>query len=293
MGRPAIEREAPEILQIAAVGLVGEGSECFGYDDALSRDHDWGPGFCLWLPETHAGQTTPLARRIYAHLPQMFLGFQRMNQSPETANRVGVWEIGAFYRHFLGISSPPETVQEWCGLPEFGLAAATNGEVFQDPADDFSTFRRALLNYYPEDVRRKKLAAACALAAQAGQYNYARCIRRGEQVAAMLALAQFMDSVQNVTFLLNRRYRPYYKWSQRRMRELPILGEPVAAKLDELAENAAERERLIEDISAELIAELRRQGLSGGSSDFLLPHAEEIQAEICDELLRSVPLMAE
>ncbi len=58
-----------------AVGLVGEGSECFGYDDDVSRDHDWGVSLCFWMSkEDHARRensrisgmrSLPFIRKIY------------------------------------------------------------------------------------------------------------------------------------------------------------------------------------------------------------------------------------
>ena len=49
IGRPVLEELFPAYMDKIAVGLVGEGSECFGYDDMISMDHDYGPSFCIWL----------------------------------------------------------------------------------------------------------------------------------------------------------------------------------------------------------------------------------------------------
>ncbi len=50
-GRDMLHRRFPEFEGRIAVGLVGRGSECYGFDDALSMDHDFEPGFCLYLTD--------------------------------------------------------------------------------------------------------------------------------------------------------------------------------------------------------------------------------------------------
>ena len=43
-GKPMIEERFPEYAGRIAAGLVGEGSECLGYDDLWSTDHDLARG---------------------------------------------------------------------------------------------------------------------------------------------------------------------------------------------------------------------------------------------------------
>ena len=46
-GRTMIDEKLSRYREYIAAGLVGEGSECFGFDDQLSADHDFGPAFCM------------------------------------------------------------------------------------------------------------------------------------------------------------------------------------------------------------------------------------------------------
>ena len=60
----------PELQGHYAAGLVGEGSECFGYDDIISTDHDYFPRFFIWLDdEAYEKYGEPL-QAAYEKLPK-------------------------------------------------------------------------------------------------------------------------------------------------------------------------------------------------------------------------------
>lgn len=270
-----------------AAGLVGDGSECYGFDDEISRDHDWGPGFCLWLNKKDYEAIGPALQQEYQRLPEQFNGFKRLT-SQWGGGRVGVFEIEAFYSKFIGRPDPPQTLEQWLYVPEDYLSTGTNGKVFVDPLGEFSKMRKALLAFYPEDVRLVKIAARCMACAQSGQYNYMRSVRRKEYFAAHYSEIKFCSDIMSLVFLLNRQYAPFYKWRHRAVRSLPILGELLYQKITDLTSTSDYNRKndIIEEISSEVIKEFHSSGLSGSTSDFLLDHGPVIHQKIKDENLK-------
>ena len=69
-GRPMLREQFGAYEEQIAAGIVGEGSDCFGYDDEISRDHDFEAGFCLWIPERLEHELEFKLSRAYGKLPE-------------------------------------------------------------------------------------------------------------------------------------------------------------------------------------------------------------------------------
>ncbi len=224
-GKPMLEKQFPQLKGRVAAGLVGRGSECFGFDDEISRDHDYGPSFCLWLTAEDYQEYGRELQNAYDALPGAFLGMPKRQIMAQGGGRVGVLQTELFYQELLGMDHPPMTDAQWLSVPEEGLATAVNGSVFEDPLMKFTAFREKLLSYYPDSVRKRKMAQCAALMAQAGQYNYGRAMARGEYIAAQLALSEFIKNSMSMVYLINGVYAPFYKWMHRGMKKLTVLSE--------------------------------------------------------------------
>ena len=268
-GEPMLREKFPGLMPFVAVGLAGSGSECWGFDDEISRDHDFEPGFSLFLPgeDVVDRRTAFELERAYAALPKEFMGLRRSLVAPVGGPRHGVLRTAEFMTDKVGKADGNLSLMEWLYMPEFSLAEAVNGEIFMDGYGEVTAIRERLRRR-PEDVRLKKLAGQLLLMGQSGQYNYRRCLQHGEAAAAQLAAVEFVKSTMAAVFLLNDVYQPYYKWCFRAMRALPKLA--LTAELleyllttDNEPDTAEEKSRVMEGIAADVIGELREQGLLG------------------------------
>ena len=297
-GRPMLRERFPDTEPFLAVGLAGSGSECLGYDDGISEDHDFGPGFCLWLPgEDVVDRKTAFAlERAYAALPAEFEGYRRSPVAPVGGARRGVIRLEDFFRDRTGRPTGELTAEEWLSVPTSLLNEAVNGEVFADPYGAFTRIRESL-RVMPRDVRRKRMAGHLLAMAQSGQYNYQRCLDHGEEGAAQLAAFDFVRNAVSVVFLLNDRYEPFYKWAFRALRELPLLSElePMLVGIVSRPndpETSFEKYTDIETVSAAVIGALMEQELTKATCGDLEKHAYSVNDGIADGELRNMHILS-
>ena len=260
VGKPMLSAKYPQYGSRIAVGLVGHGSECYGFDDAYSQDHDFGPRFCLWLSDEDYAAIGEQLQADYDALPRDFnidtqghavfstntASTAASHGSPSpitpraqgTNRRDGVFRIGDFFESITGYRTAPAQTSphEWLMLDEATLAAATNGEVFADPTGQFSKTRQGFKDM-PDDVRLALISKRLGMIAQAGQYNLPRSLKRGDGAAAWLSIHEFVNTASSLVFLINvpmvAGYLPYYKWQFAALRKL---SKSMFALLPDVAE---------------------------------------------------------
>lgn len=273
-GRPMIEERFPEYAGKIAVGLAGRGSDCFGYDDAASRDHDWGPEFCMWVTDETYEKIGKELEEAYARLPEEFKGYQRAPRVSR-AKRRGVIRIAEFYQSLTGASEYKKI--DWRSVSDASLAAAVNGEVFRDDEGIFTAFREKLKAGYPEEIRYLKLAESAARFAQTAQYNAPRMLGRGDFLTSEMMAWDGIKEGMKLQHYIEGKYPPHDKWLHRSLRETEE-GREVAASAEGIARGLKEGDAgaQIEALGAYFAMELYGKDLISDTDPYLDAHSEEL-----------------
>ena len=293
-GKPMIESRFPEYADRIAVGLVGEGSDCFGFDDAFSRDHDWGPSFCMWVSDTTYEEIGKELQEAYESLPKEYKGYE-YRESLQGQGRRGVQRIADFYEGLLGKENCPKdwkalgraheentdadeqcSALHWENIPKHRLAAAVNGEVFRDEEGAFTAIRNRLLNGYPERLRYLELAEAVAKFSQSLQYNYGRMLKRGDKATARMLLSDGVKGALKLLYLIAGDYAPHDKWLWAGLGKKAAYSEVLALLEKILLEPSTNKETQIEVIGEKIAYLLYGADVISDVNPFLQEHVGEL-----------------
>ena len=257
-----IHAKFPEYEKRIAVGMVGEGSDCFGFDDPISMDHDYETGFCMWLTEEDCGVIGHTLQAEYEKLIDQYA--KTDSKDVFLSERRGVFSINGFYDNLLKTALDyEESVRRekahcqntegrisleqlkpnfWEQMQEHQLAAAVNGEVFLDESGIFTAVREVLSGYYPDMVWRKKLAQGLHDFSQYAQSNYPRMMARKDIITAKLCVAKAMEAAMDLVYLLRKEYAPYYKWKKKGLEKMALRRDvfPLVHEILPLLEKVAE-----------------------------------------------------
>jgi CBS domain-containing protein len=230
--RPWLREVAPGLPYSAA--LVGYGSELLGFDDELSKDHNWGPRIHIFLNRrdfnSYAHQ---LVEGFRTAAPANYLGEPigwRSRPHPPSADEeaVGAYEHGlevhtveATLERILGVRSVSLlNGLQWLGFPEQRLLAFTAGAVFHDHPGHL-TMAREILAYFPNDVWHYKIACQWRRIGEE-QAFVGRAGQVGDELGSRVIAGRLVRDAMRMGFLLERRYAPYAKWFGTAFTRLPI-----------------------------------------------------------------------
>jgi hypothetical protein len=252
-----------------AAGRLGSGSDVLGFDDAMSRDHDWGCRLTLLVDEADRDAVPQIAALLERELPGSYLGhavrFPVTWDSSRTHN-VDVATVGGFATGRLGVDPAGGLpVLDWLVLTGQSVLEVIAGPVFTDRTTQLAPVRAAL-RWYPPDVERYVLAAGWQRLSQE-MPMVGRSAERGDELGSRLLSARLADDLMWLAFAVSRRWPPYAKWRGTAFQSLdvaPDLSGPLAAAA--AAPDWRDRESGLAEACEVLLNAQRARGLRAPAS---------------------------
>ena len=213
-GRPWLASRYPDLIGGIGVGLFS-GSDVLGADDALSRDHGWGPRFDVFRVDQDGLSNESLQSEMRASAPDQWDGFQNRFQFTPS---IQVHNILEYFGNQFPERRLPESPIDWVhceqALPnlESHLHYIRHGAIFHDPAGILADVQ-ARLHTYPDDIWFIRMAQLCFEVAHYGEYNFCwRLAKRKDPVAREMAIGSFLQAVMALAIFMDHDYAPYWKW---------------------------------------------------------------------------------
>jgi Domain of unknown function (DUF4037) len=216
-GHPFLRSEFPELAGRIAAGRVF-GSDVLGADDVLSRDHNWGPQFELFLSAHDFRRVgAVVSQTMNRAAPNPWEGHRLAGYGDES---VIVQSIPQWFRDRFRLPQPPSEWRDWRPIPESPLYFLRHAAIWMDASGELSTWRTALKRY-PDAVHFSRLSEECYNVWHYGEYNFVeRVAERRDPLAVGHCLGRFVEAVMRLRLLLSGDFTPFWKWLAHEFRRL-------------------------------------------------------------------------
>lgn len=313
--RPWLGDAFPSLAHDAAI--FGYGSELLGFDDEMSRDHNWGPRVQLVVSEPDfVAHAASIVDGFDAVKPPTFLGepigYRSRPHPPIIAgdalgrpeHGVEVFTAAGILRTRLALDpATPLDAPVWLSLPEQRLLELVAGEIFHDGLGELARLKETF-GRCPRDVVLYKLAAQWRRIADE-QAFVGRAGYVGDDIGSRIIASRLARDVMRIAFLLEDRYPPYAKWFGSAFAQLagarelsPLLAAALAAdRWEERQSFLGEAYLAVADMHAPAGFPLTITPRIGPyfGRPFLAINAEDIGADlaagISDPRLRDLPVI--
>lgn len=221
----SFDKEFHDVYLRSAIGLAGYGSDCYGLDDDISTDHDWGPALCIWLNDEDYENYADSIQKMYDSCVEEFISENNLKprrETPQGNGRVGVLRLCCFVNEILGCNCFDNEV-EWSyktnsfddilkeSIEEVKLSTITNGEIFHAGDGKFVNLRKTIGEGYTGEEKIMRLKRECVLFSQNLQYNLRRTLVREDFMTARLIFDAGVRNALDIMYLINDKYRPHDK----------------------------------------------------------------------------------
>lgn len=209
--RPILDASFPGVPHGAAI--LGRGSEVLGFDDEMSRDHDWVPRVLLFLRENDRSRDA-IDEVLRQKLPAQF-------RNRPTDYRIYTLRDYVLEQLNVDIDDALDAY-DWLTIPERYLGMITAGAVYHDQVGLQAV--RDRFAYYPRDVWLYLLSAGWwRIHPEVNIVGRVGFI--GDELGSAIIGSRLVHDLMRLCFLMERQYAPYSKWFGTAFSRLSCAGE--------------------------------------------------------------------
>jgi hypothetical protein len=227
-----------------AAGRLGSGSDVLGFDDAMSRDHDWGCRLTLLVDEPDRDAVPQITGLLDRGLPESYRGYPvrfPVIRDSALTHKVEVATVAGFAVSRLGVDPTGQlSVLDWLVLTGQSVLEVIAGPVFADRTSELAQVR-TVLRWYPPDIERYVLAAGWQRLSQE-MPMVGRTADSGDEFGSRQLSARLAGDLMWLAFAVSRQWPPYPKWRGTAFQALDVAAD-LAGPLGAAAAAAGWRDR--------------------------------------------------